>query len=70
MLVGAGPLFFSFSFVVAGLQTGSVDRFCGGMAKMSAARPQLFFSHVLQGKELGETRFACVGTAGVIDGLE
>jgi hypothetical protein len=62
---------FGSAFVVADLQVGS--RVCillRAKPGVSARRPQLFFLHVLQGKELGKTRFACVGTAGVIGGLE
>jgi len=53
-----------------GLLRGTAPATSRASAKMSARRPQLFFSHVLQGKELGETRFASEGTAGVIGGLE
>ena len=52
-----------------GVRLGELRRFYRE-ARMSARRPKLFFSHVLQGKELGKTRFASVGTAGVIGGLE
>jgi len=37
---------------------------------MSARRPQVLFADVLQGKGLRETRFVCVGIAGVVGGLE